>query len=237
MARVVTMEAPARGLKILVVDDEPGMVGVIGALLGQAGHRIVPAYDGREALRRFREEDPDVVLLDLAMAGLDGAEVCREIRREATTPIIVVTGESDGLISAELLDAGADDYVRKPFRGEELLARVRAVTRRRAGAAARGGWTVDRAGHTVLWNDRPIQLTAIEFRLTAALIEQAGSLLETDGLMAATSPDAARRNSGWLKPHLSRLRAKLAAADAPSIVSVRGVGYRIATASEAGRDS
>src|SRR6266567_6013406 len=176
-------------MKILVVDDDPSMVGVIGALLGQAGHQIVPAYDGHEAIRRFREDDPDVILLDLAIGKLDGAAVCREIRKEANLPIIVVTGESDGLISAELLDAGADDYVRKPFRGEELLARVRAVTRRRAGAAVRGGWTVDRAGHTVLWNDRPIQLTAIEFRLIAALIDQAGSLVETDGLMAATWPD------------------------------------------------
>src|SRR5439155_15277291 len=104
--------------KVLVVDDEPAMVGVIGAILGGAGHRIVAAYDGVEALRRFREEDPDVVLLDLAMPGLDGALVCREIRAISDAPIIIVSGERDLTVTVELLDAGADDYIRKPFRGE-----------------------------------------------------------------------------------------------------------------------
>jgi DNA-binding response OmpR family regulator len=230
---VIAVPAPARGLRILVVDDEPAMVGVIGGILGQAGYRIIPAYDGREAVRRFREEDPDVILLDLAMADLDGAEVCRIIRREASTPIIVVTGESDGLISAELLDAGADDYVRKPFRAEELLARVRAVTRRRPLAALHGDWTVDRAGHAILWRGRPIQLSVIEFRLMGALIEAAGDLVETDALLGAAWPEVPRASVGRLKPHVVRVRNKLRAAGAPPIVAIRGVGYRLAVATEA----
>ncbi len=117
-------------LKILVVDDEPAMVGALGALLGQAGHRIVAAYDGEEALRRFRSDAPDLVLLDLAMPGMDGATVVQRIREESDTPIVVVSGERERTATAELLDAGADDYVRKPFRADELLARVRAVMRR-----------------------------------------------------------------------------------------------------------
>ena len=124
---------PDGSLKILVVDDEPAMVGALGALLGQAGHRIVAAYDGDEALRRFREDAPDLVLLDLAMPGLDGATVCQRIREMSDTPIVVVSGERDRAATVELLDLGADDYIRKPFRADELLARVRAVARRTAG--------------------------------------------------------------------------------------------------------
>src|SRR5207249_8416628 len=131
---------PDAATKVLVVDDEPAMVGVIGAILGQAGHRIIPAYDGTEALRRFKEEDPDLVLLDLAMPGLDGVVVCREIRAVSDAPIIVVSGESNLTVTVELLDAGADDYIRKPFRGEELLARSRAVLRRTRRAPAGGSW-------------------------------------------------------------------------------------------------
>ncbi len=122
--------APDESLKILVVDDEPAMVGALGALLGQAGHRIVAAYDGEEALRRFHEDEPDLVLLDLAMPGLDGATVCQRIRETSDVPIVVVSGERDRAATVELLDLGADDYIRKPFRADELLARVRAVARR-----------------------------------------------------------------------------------------------------------
>ena len=121
------------------------MVGVIGAILGSAGHRIIAAYDGREAIRRFDEEHPDLVLLDLAMPGVDGADVCRRIRAAGDTPIIVVSGESDLGVTVELLDAGADDYVRKPFRAAELLARTRTVVRRRRRAPTRDGWLVDRS--------------------------------------------------------------------------------------------
>ena len=136
--------APVDGpLKILVADDEPAMVGVIGAILGGAGHRIIAAYDGREAIRRFEDEHPDLVLLDLAMPGIDGADVCRWIRAAGDTPIIVVSGESDLGVTVELLDAGADDYVRKPFRAAELLARTRSVVRRhhRERRPAMAGWS------------------------------------------------------------------------------------------------
>ena len=117
-----------RSLTLLVVDDEPAWVGALGAVLGKAGHRIVAAYDGEEALRRFRSDKVDVVLLDLAMPRLDGAEVVRIIRAESDTPIIVVSGERDRSVPAELLDLGADDYVRKGVPSNELLARIRAVT-------------------------------------------------------------------------------------------------------------
>ena len=121
-------------LTLLVVDDEPAWVGALGAVLGKAGHRIVAAYDGEEALRRFRAEPVDVVLLDLAMPGLDGAEVCRQIRAVSSVPIIIVSGERDRAAPSELLDLGADDYVRKGTPSNELLARIRAVLRRTGGS-------------------------------------------------------------------------------------------------------
>src|SRR5207344_2908941 len=154
-------------LKILVVDDEPAMVGALGALLGQAGHRIVAAYDGEEALRRFHEDEPDLVLLDLAMPGLDGATVCRRIRETSDVPIVVVSGERDRAATVELLDLGADDYIRKPFRADELLARVRAVMRRSAAtraasggaAAAAAGWELDLRRHEIRWRGTVVPAT------------------------------------------------------------------------------
>ncbi|MBA3778727.1 MAG: response regulator transcription factor [Chloroflexi bacterium] len=217
----------SEALKILVVDDEPAMVGALGALLGQAGHRVVAAYDGDEALHRFRTEQPDLVLLDLAMPGLDGAAVCREIRRESDTPIVIVSGERDMGVTVELLDAGADDYVSKPFRGEELLARTRAVMRRREGARRDTGWRLDKRRHEIRWRGEPINLTVTEFRLVERLVERLGEVVEHADLLAYAWPGVPDPDPIWLKPHLARLRDKLEASGAPLPVAVRAVGYRL----------
>lgn len=219
-------------LKILVVDDEPAMVGALGALLGRAGHRIVAAYDGDEALRRFRDESPDLVLLDLAMPGTDGAEVCRTIRAESITPIIVVTGERERGVLVELLDMGADDYIRKPFRSDELLARVRAVMRR-AGERAEDeqhnahGWELDLPRHEIRWRGAEVPATAIEFRILALLVERMGDLVPHGDLLEAGWPGVPFPDPLWLKSHLARLRQKLAALGAPSPAAIRAVGYRL----------
>lgn len=218
---------PPASLKVLVVDDEPAMVGVIGAILGGAGHRIVAAYSGTEALRRFREEDPDLVLLDLAMPDLDGLLVVREIRATSDAPIIIVSGETDVGATVELLEAGADDFLRKPFRGDELLARVRAVTRRARRAPARGAWAVDRTRHEVDWRGAPLDLTVTEFRLLARLVERLGEVVDRQELLAYAWPGIPDPDPLWLKPHMARLRAKLEAAGAPAPSAVRGVGYRL----------
>ena len=220
-------------MKILVVDDEPAMVGALGALLGQAGHRIIAAYDGEEALHRFREDEPDMVLLDLAMPGMDGATVCARIREVSDTPIIVVSGERDHGATVELLDAGADDYVRKPFRTDELLARVRAVSRRASGARGeRGkgdpsGYELDRRRHEIRWQGTPLPATVTEFRLLRIMVERLSEVVPHEELLAAGWPDVPDPDPLWLKPHLARLREKLVAAGAPVPVAVRGVGYRL----------
>ena len=219
--------SPGEPLKILVADDEPAMVGVIGAILGSAGHRIIAAYDGREAIRRFEEDRPDLVLLDLAMPGMDGADVCRRIRAAGDTPIIVVSGESDLSVTVELLDAGADDYVRKPFRAAELLARTRTVMRRQRRAPTRDGWVVDRSRYEVTWVGRRIELTVTEFRLVSRLVDRLGEVVDRRDLLAYAWPGFASPDPLWLKPHMARLRSKLLAVSAPLPVPIRGVGYRL----------
>jgi len=225
------MNDQAASLTILVVDDEPAWVGALGAVLGRAGHRIVAAYDGQEALRRFRADSVDAVLLDLAMPGLDGAEVCRQMRAESDVPIIIVSGERDRSVPADLLDLGADDYVRKGAPSDELLARIRAVVRRRAAASPASprehGWVLDTRRHEIRWQDQLLPATAIEFRLMGALIERIGELVPHADLLHAGWPDVPDPDPLWLKPHLARLREKLAAIGAPRPVAMRGVGYRL----------
>jgi len=229
----MTEPALAR-LRILVVDDEPAMVGAISALVGSAGHQVIAAYDGDTALRRVAEEAPDLILLDLAMPGRDGVEVCREVRRSSDIPIIILTGESDELAKVEALDAGADDYVTKPFGRQELLARIRAVVRRRGigvgdlgGERRVGGLTLDAARFRATVEGEALPLTRIEFALLAVLVEARGRVVSHARLLAAGWPADADPDPQWLKPHLARLRAKLVGAGIPVPVSVRGVGYRL----------
>ncbi len=228
----MSINQPA-GLRILVVDDEPAMVGAVTALVGTAGHQVITAYDGDTALRRFEDEAPDLVLLDLAMPGRDGVEVCREIRTHSRTPIIVLTGELDELAKVEALDAGADDYVTKPFGKQELLARIRAVMRRNEGGDAPAGGlrvgplTLDMGRHEASVDGRVLALTRTEFALLAALVAARGRVVAHDRLLAAGWPGDTDPDPQWLKPHLARLRAKLEEARAPLPTSVRGVGYRL----------
>jgi len=167
------------------------------------------------------------------MPGMDGATVCRHIREVSDTPIIIVSGERDHAATVELLDAGADDYVRKPFRSDELLARVRAVSRRasgRSGDRGRGdpaGYELDRRRHEIRWQGTPLPTTVTEFRLLQAMVERLGEVVTHDELLAAGWADVPDPDPLWLKPHLARLREKLVGAGAPVPIAVRGVGYRL----------
>jgi DNA-binding response OmpR family regulator len=228
---------PQRSLRILVVDDEPAMVGAVSALVGSAGHQVVTAYDGDTALRRLAEESPDLMLLDLAMPGRDGVEVVRVARRTSEVPIIILTGETDELAKVQALDAGADDYVTKPFGRQELLARIRAVLRRRESVPVApalrvpelqiGSLVIDGGRFAAAVEGRPLPLTRIEFALLAALVEASGRVVPHSALLAAGWPGERDPDPQWLKPHLARLRAKLEALGGPIPTSVRGIGYRL----------
>jgi two-component system KDP operon response regulator KdpE len=229
------MTLSTRPLRILVVDDDPAMVGAITALVGTEGHQVITAYDGLTAVKRFREEAPDIVLLDLAMPGPDGFTVAGQIRASGSAPILVVSGESAEAAKVKALGIGADDYLVKPFGKAELLARIAAVMRRvdraagsvTSGPLSAGDLVLEPARHEARVGDTALVLTPTEFRLLEALVRAAGDivphhLLARAGWPAETDPDLL-----WLKPHLARLRAKVEGADGPRIVAVRGVGYRI----------
>ena len=224
-----------RPLRILVVDDDPAMVGAITALVGTEGHQVITAYDGLTAVRRMREDAPDIVLLDLAMPGPDGFAVAGQIRAAGPTPILVVSGESSEAAKVRALGMGADDYLTKPFGKGELLARIAALMRRAgpasAGAAAGplriGGLEVDPARHRASVGSVVLVLTPTEFRLLEALVRDAGDPVPHQRLVRAGWPMEADPDLLWLKPHVARLRAKLAQAGGPGIEALRGVGYRV----------
>jgi two-component system, OmpR family, KDP operon response regulator KdpE len=217
-------------LRILVIDDEPAMVGAVAALVGSVGHRVSAAYDGAEGLRHYDDEHPDLVILDLAMPGMDGVTVCTELRQRGATPIIVLSGEGQEAAKVEALDAGADDYVTKPFGKDELLARIRAVTRRRRDEpdeSQQGSVRIDRRRHEAWANEHLLQLTPIEFALLEALVAARGDLVPHAELLASGWPGEPDPDPLWVKPHLARLRAKLRDAGAAEPSPVRAIGYRL----------
>jgi len=235
-----------RALRILVVDDDPAMVGAITALVGTEGHQVITAYDGLTAVRRYREERPDIVLLDLAMPGPDGFTVAGRIRAEGDAPIVVVSGESSEEAKVRALGIGADDYLVKPFGRAELLARIAAVMRRADRGAgpqaatvdgegatsslAAGGLSLDVGRHEARVGETRLDLTPIEYRLAEALVRANGDLVPHLRLVRAGWPAEADPDLLWLKPHVARLRRKVHAAGGPEIVALRGVGYRLETA-------
>ena len=219
---------------ILVVDDEPAMVGMVGALLGEEGYQIVTAYDGEVALRRHADERPDLVILDRRLPRLSGDDVVRAIRGAASnTPILMLTGEKGSEERARVLDLGADDYLEKPFSKKELSSRVRALLRRAPQAASAGvastvgRLSIDGRTHRAAVGDTMLDLTPTEFRLLAALASRPAEVVDRRTLLRSGWPDERDPDPEWLKAHLARLRTKLDAVGGPALVNVRGVGYRI----------
>ena len=214
---MITMST--RPLRILVVDDDPAMVGAITALVGTEGHQVITAYDGLTAVKRFREENPDLVLLDLAMPGPDGFNVAGQMRAVGPAPILIVSGESGEAAKVRALGLGADDYLTKPFGKAELLARISAVMRRvdrstgpgtsGGGPLTAGGLVLEPGRHEARVGETALALTPTEFRLLEALVRAGGDIvphlqLARAGWPAETDPDLL-----WLKPHLARLRSKV----------------------------
>lgn len=219
---------------ILIVEDEPQLAEVLEAYARQDGYRTERAADGHSALSTFRSVMPDLVLLDIMLPGRSGLDVLKTIRAESVTPVILVTAraeESDQIVGLEL---GADDYVVKPFRPREVIARVRAVLRRTGSSAdvARrpirvGPLEMDRMAVTASVDGQGLILTPAEFRLLAHLAETPERAFTRDELLAAALPesDALER---VVDAHLASVRRKLEAAGASGLLhTVRGVGYRL----------
>jgi two-component system, OmpR family, KDP operon response regulator KdpE len=223
----------SRSLRILVVDDDPAMVGAITALVGTEGHQVITAYDGLTAVKRFRDEHPDLVLLDLAMPGPDGFSVAGQMRAVGQAPILVVSGESGEAAKVRALGIGADDYLTKPFGMGELLARLRAVLRR-AGAPQDsvlhvGDVAIDLARHVVTRSGKEIHLTPTEYDLLRVLATDADKVLTHRQLLERVWGGYAAENTQQLRVYINYLRRKLEADPTRPqlLVTEPGVGYRL----------
>ncbi len=226
--------------RVLVVDDDTALAEMIGIVL--RGEGITPSFcaDGSGALAAFRESKPDLVLLDLMLPGVDGIEVCRRIRAESDVPIVMLTARSDTSDVVAGLESGADDYVPKPFKPKELVARVRARLRRREDEVPEtlraGDLVIDVAGHTVNRGDQHIALTPLEFDLLAALARKPWQVFTREVLLEQVWGYRHQADTRLVNVHVQRLRSKIEHdPEHPEVVlTVRGVGYRAGAVASGG---
>ncbi len=221
---------------ILVVDDEVSILRYVSARLRKEGYEVVTASNGEEALLRAEEDNPTLVLLDIMMPKMDGFEVCRRLREWSEVPIIMLSAKGEESDKVKCLDLGADDYVTKPFGGEELLARVRAVLRRAevAGAVSdrppfnSGDLKISFAQRQVTVTGREVKLTPTEFGLLQELTLNAGKVLTHTHLLQKVWGPEYRDEKEYLHEFVRRLRNKLEPdKEKPSyIVSVPSIGYQ-----------
>ncbi|MDR7485438.1 MAG: response regulator transcription factor [Armatimonadota bacterium] len=227
----------AASARILVVDDEPHIVELVRYNLLQEGYDVLAARDGEAALEKVRSDRPDLVILDIMLPGLDGLEVCRRLRRESSVPIIMLTAKGGELERVVGLEVGADDYVTKPFSPRELVARVRAVLRRRVREVSPpstepiriGELSIDPTTREVRLGGRPVDLTAREFDLLWLLMRHPNRVFTRDFLLEHLWGYDFYGSTRTVDMHISRLREKIE--DDPGqptyIVTVRGVGYKL----------
>jgi DNA-binding response OmpR family regulator len=225
--------------RILVVDDEPAMTDLLAYNLRAANYEVLVAADGRAALQLAREARPDLILLDLMLPEVDGLEVCRELRKSGDVPVIMITArgeETDRVVGLEL---GADDYVCKPFSVRELMARIKAVLRRRESGGkdsgesgilrGKGGLRLDPSSRVVAVEGVALALTRLEFDLLFLLLSNAGRVLTREQLLQQAWGYDFAGDTRTVDSAIKRLRAKLRAAsrETDCVESVRGVGYRL----------
>ncbi|HEY0217055.1 MAG TPA: response regulator transcription factor [Cellulomonas sp.] len=225
-------------MKILVADDDPQILRALRITLRARGYQILTAVDGTDAVNQAIEHRPDLYLIDLGMPHLDGVEVIHALRGWSTAPILVVSGRTGSADKVEALDAGADDYVTKPFGIDELLARIRALTRRVPGQDAEplvrlGDVTVDLTATTVVRAAagapaEPVRLTPTEWRILEMLVRSAGRLVTRQTLLQDIWGSEHVADTGYLRLYLSQLRKKLEPDPAAPryLLTEPGMGYR-----------
>jgi len=217
--------------RILVIDDEPQITRVLRASLSAQGYDVRTANDPEEGLEVFREWPPDLVITDLAMPGMSGVEVCRAIRSRGATPVLVLSVREHERSKVEALDAGADDYVTKPFGIQELLARVRAHLRRApertASAIETGDFVVDADAHSITVQGKPVHLTPKEFDLLLHLARNAGKVMTHRALLTAVWGAQSAHQPEYLRVFVGQLRKKLEAETGRQYIQTEPwVGYR-----------
>lgn len=223
--------------RVLVVDDEPRYVWAIKMNLEARGYEVVVSQDGETAIGRAVNDDPDVIMLDVRMPGMNGYEVCRQIREFSTVPIIMLTALAEEVDKVKGLDAGADDYVTKPFGAEELMARVRAAVRRREQSERpdalpvfqTGDLQVDLVRQRVFVRDTEIALTPVEFRLLQELVKQPERVLVPEYLLEKVWGAGYEGEQRLLRQAIHRLRQKIESDPGQPryIHTLRGIGYTL----------
>lgn len=221
-------------MRVLVIEDDDAVADGLGDALGAAGHEVVRTATGTAGLAAARDGDPELVVLDLGLPDLDGTDVCREIRAFSSVPIIVVSARSEEIDRVIALEMGADDYLVKPFGTRELIARIRAVSRRVHAAPADeptddgelrlGPLVIDRRGRKVTLHGEPVPLTATEFDVLAYLAEEPGAVRRRPDILRDVWRTEWFGASKTLDAHIAAVRKKLGSPD--WIQSVRGVGFR-----------
>jgi DNA-binding response OmpR family regulator len=225
------MQRESAATRILVVDDEAPLVELVRGYLAREGWTVLTAVDGPAALEVIRNDRPDVVVLDLMLPGLDGIEVCRQLRTFSDAYVLMLTAKSEEVDKLVGLAVGADDYLTKPFSPRELVARIRAMLRRtRSPSAGTSGLDVDTGRRIARVDGQPIELTRTEFDILAALTREPGVVLDRATLLASVWGPG-YTDDHLVDVHIANLRRKLG--DSPErprfVETVRGVGYRLVT--------
>jgi two-component system response regulator MtrA len=238
---VSSSPAPAQGFptkgRVLVVDDDAALAEMLSIVLRQEGFDSQVCGRGDQALAAFRDYKPDVVLLDLMLPGRDGIDVCKEIRGESGVPIVMLTAKSDTVDVVVGLESGADDYVVKPFKPKELVARIRARVRRTDGVSSETltikDLSIDVAGHSVTRDGEEILLTPLEFDLLVALARKPWQVFTRQVLLEEVWGYQHAADTRLVNVHVQRLRSKIEHdPEHPEIVvTVRGVGYKAGSGS------
>lgn len=227
-------DASAKAVKILVVDDDDSILRAIQVLLEREHYRTLLARGGAEALEMVRDGLPQLVILDLSMPGITGLDVCRELRTWYQAPILVLSGYSEEQLVIQALDVGADDYLTKPFRSQELLARIRALLRRAARyeepqpKITAGDLVVDFSGRRVIRAGNDIELTRTEFEILAHLVRNSESVVTLEAILDHVWGPHHGDYTQTLRVHIGHIRKKLESAPAEPrfLLTVPGVGYR-----------
>ncbi|EWS80801.1 transcriptional regulator [Brachybacterium phenoliresistens] len=226
------MTTPSR---ILVVDDDQAIAEMVGIVLRGKGFEVVTTPDGASALEAFGQVRPDLVLLDLMLPGMDGIEVCRRLRRDSGVPVIMLTARSDTADVVEGLEAGADDYLTKPFEPDELVARIKARVRRSDTPSTEtltiGEVVIDVDGHVVRRAGEVVPLTPLEFDLLTQLARKPWQVFTREVLLRDVWGYRHAADTRLVNVHVQRLRSKIERdpENPRVVVTVRGVGYRAGT--------
>lgn len=221
--------------KILVVDDDVALAEMLTIVLESEGFEPVVVSEGTQAIPTFREVNPDLVLLDLMLPGMNGIDICKELRKESAVPVVMLTAKTDTIDIVLGLESGADDYMQKPFKPKELVARIRARLRAIPDTTSEvlhlGDLTIDVPGHNVIRDGKPLGLTPLEFELLVELARKPRQVFTREVLLEKVWGYQHAADTRLVNVHVQRLRAKVERdPENPEIVvTVRGVGYKAGT--------